>query len=78
MEKSDESGLITALGAYFGRGNCDAENLVSPKELPAFEKYDEYVPAELLRKAYAADRLNTKEAVKRIDDMREAHFNEQD
>ena len=78
MEKSDESGLITALGSYFGRGNCDAENLVSPKELPAFEKYDEYVPAELLRKAYAADRLNTKEAVKRIDDMREAHFNEQD
>ena len=70
MEKSDENGLIDALCSYFGRGTCDAINLVSSKELPAFEKYDEYIPGDLLRKAYATDRLNAQEAVKRLSDIR--------
>ena len=27
--------------------------LIYPKELPLFDKYDEYLPAELLRKGFA-------------------------
>ena len=27
--------------------------LVYPKEIPVFEKYDEYVPEELIRKGFA-------------------------
>ena len=31
----------------------DPIELVYPKEVPVFEKYDEYVPAELVRKGFA-------------------------
>ena len=31
----------------------DADELLYPKELPVFEKYDEYVPEELVRKGFA-------------------------
>ncbi|MBE6536182.1 MAG: DEAD/DEAH box helicase [Ruminococcaceae bacterium] len=71
MERSDEEGLITALNAYFGSGEYSPLNLVSPKELPTFEKYDEYIPADLLRYAYSVDRLNVKEASLRIRNMRD-------
>lgn len=40
--------------------------LVSQKELPVFEKYDEFVPAELLRSAFAQDRLDLTEIKRRI------------
>jgi hypothetical protein len=40
--------------------------LVASTELPSFEKYDEYIPGDLLRHAYAVDRLDTKEAVFRL------------
>ena len=40
--------------------------LVSKKELPVFEKYDEFVPAELLRSAFAQDRLDLTEIKRRI------------
>ena len=44
--------------------------LVSQKELPVFEKYDEYVPAELLRSAFARDRLDLREIKARIGDSK--------
>ena len=31
----------------------DPLELVYPREVPVFEKYDEYVPAELVRKGFA-------------------------
>lgn len=40
--------------------------LVSPSELPIFDKYDAYVPGELLRAAYAADHLRADEAEARL------------
>ena len=39
----------------------DTENLVSASECPVFDKYDEFIPPELLRRAYAADRLQLHE-----------------
>ena len=44
-------------------GGIDVRRLVSEKEYPIFEKYDPCVPAELLREAYAADRLRTDEVL---------------
>ena len=69
MEKGRDVDLISALKSRFGYDGVSPMSLVSPTELPAFEKYDEYIPAELLRHAYAADRLDTKEAAKRIADI---------
>ncbi len=48
------------------RGDLDTEALVSGSECPIFEKYDEYIPAELLRKAYAVDRLDLSEIIERF------------
>jgi ATP-dependent Lhr-like helicase len=39
----------------------DTENLVSASECPVFDKYDEFIPPELLRRAYATDRLQLHE-----------------
>ncbi len=69
MERGDEVSLINMLCDAFGDGAYDSVNLVSPKELPSFEKYDEYIPGDLLRHAYATDRLNVKEASRRICDI---------
>ena len=71
MEKGTPEALLNRLKDKFGRAGFDPIELVSPKELPTFEKYDRYVPAELLRIAYSQDRLNTKEATKRIEEMKD-------
>lgn len=39
-------------------GGFLAEDLVSPAELPAYDKFDDRIPPELLRMAYARDRLD--------------------
>lgn len=53
--------------ASFG---IDTEDLVGPNEAPVYEKYDEYIPAELLRKAYREDKLRTDEIEKRARESR--------
>ena len=47
-------------------GGIQPEALVAPSELPLFDKYDALIPGELLRRAYAADRLFAPEAEARI------------
>lgn len=66
MEKGKAEDLILRLIERFGSDRQSPMTLVHPGELPAFEKYDEYVPGELLRHAYAVDRLNIREAVNRL------------
>ena len=44
----------------------DARELVYPKEVPVFEKYDDFVPDELVRKGFAYGVLNTDEMLYRI------------
>ena len=44
----------------------DPMDLVYEKEVPVFEKYDEYVPAELVRKGFAYGVLDIQEMKKRI------------
>ncbi len=56
-----EERLVSAFSSF-----RSADTLVSPKELPTFEKYDEYIPGELLRSAFARDRLDLDEIRARI------------
>ena len=44
----------------------DVHELVDGGECPVFDKFDEYIPAELLRAAYATDRLNGEEVIERM------------
>lgn len=64
MEGGAGDKLFTDICADFARG-VDTEELVGPNETPAFDKYDEYVPSELLRRAYVKERLRTDEIAER-------------
>ena len=44
----------------------DPLELVYPKEIPVFEKYDEYVPAELIRKGFALGVLDIEGMKQRV------------
>jgi len=39
----------------------EADELLGDEEVPKLQKYDEFIPADLLRRAFAADQLNLKE-----------------
>ena len=45
----------------------DLDALISPTEAPVFDKYDEYIPSELLRKAYREDKLRADEIIARAE-----------
>ena len=45
----------------------DTEALVNGGECPVFDKYDEFIPPELLRLAYALDRLSADEVLERFE-----------
>ena len=45
---------------------AEVGNLVYDKEVPLFEKYDEFVPPELIRKGFAYGILDIDEMKKRI------------
>ena len=49
------------------REGLDTHTLVSDGECPIFDKYDEYIPPELLREAYATDRLLADEVLERFE-----------
>ena len=44
----------------------DPLELVYPKEVPVFEKYDEYVPEELVRKGFALGVLDVEDMKRRV------------
>lgn len=70
MERGTPEGLLTRLTDLFENGTMSVHSLVSSKELPTFEKYDKYIPGDLLRHAYAEDRLDLKEAAERLKQIR--------
>ncbi len=67
----DEREFITRLSERARDLGIDCEALVGGTEMPVFEKYDEYIPGELLRRSYAADRLRPDEAELRLAQMAE-------
>lgn len=67
MERGSAEALCERLkNAFIKLDATDA--LVSQKELPVFEKYDEFIPAALLQSAFARDRLDLFEIRKRIEE----------
>lgn len=66
MERGDGRELISYLSKKASSEGIDKSALVAASECPVFEKYDDFIPSELLRDAYMADRLRTDEAVKRL------------
>ena len=66
MESGSDDALVSALENAVSMHGINRFALVSEGELPLFEKYDDYIPAELLRKAYAVDKLRSDEAEQRI------------
>lgn len=58
--------LLAAIGNIVERDGLDTESLVGEGECPVYDKFDEYIPAELLRRAYAADRLLPTEITERF------------
>lgn len=66
MEKSSDIAFISRLSEDVSLHGIDCRELVSDGELPLFEKYDSYVPAALLRDAYAEDKLCADEAEQAI------------
>ena len=61
--------LAAMIASVIERDGLDPHDLVGSGECPIFSKYDEYIPAELLREAYAIDRLRTDEILLRTEDM---------
>jgi ATP-dependent helicase Lhr and Lhr-like helicase len=59
-----ESAIFAAIQAKF-----DPEDLVKTNEAPALEKYDEYVPASLLRQAFVADRINVENMLRELSSL---------
>ena len=69
MEQGNGYGLIEHLNKIVESEGIDLDSLVSPSECPVFEKYDDRIPSELLRKAYTADRLREDEVRRRLCDL---------
>ena len=44
----------------------ESESLVGTEERPQLQKYDEFVPANLLRKAFVADSLSVRELIEEV------------
>ena len=68
MERANDWQLISSLASMAGDG-IDCASLVGPSENPVFEKYDEYLPTSLLRRAYAEDKLDGVKTASRIHDI---------
>ena len=71
MERGDARSLAKGLSDAIRNFGIDPLALVSEGELPVIEKYDRYIPAELLRRAYATDKLDVGKAAERIVEMGE-------
>lgn len=71
-DKSGED-LPLRLSEILARDGLDTRTLVFDGECPIYDKYDEHIPPQLLREAYAADRLLAREVLKRFCKQEKCH-----
>ena len=62
---ADREDFLDALATVFSQ-EIDPMGLLYPKELPVFDKYDEYLPPELVRKGFAEGVLDVEGARARV------------
>ena len=58
--------LVAAIANIIERDGLDTHELLFGGECPMYDKFDEFIPAELLRDAYAEDRLFADEVIERF------------
>lgn len=68
--RADESDFYRVLPELADRG-VDPMDLLYPNEHPVFEKYDQYLPANLVRKGFAYGTLNVDEMLDRVKQWRQ-------
>ena len=66
MERGNDYDLVSQLARVASEEGVNCESLVQSGEVPLFEKYDEHIPADLLRRAFAIDRLRPDEVERRL------------
>lgn len=66
LETLNASEWLRGLAEKVRREGIDCMELMESSEVPVFEKYDDYIPPELLRRAYAIDRLRADEVTERV------------
>ncbi len=68
FKASEDAGksLLFSIREVLETQGIKTDELVSDSECPIFDKYDEYIPAELLRGAYSVDRLLADEILERF------------
>jgi len=66
LEGGRGDALMRYISEKIAREGIDTHSLVAPTESPVFEKYDDYIPSELLRKAYVEDKLRADEISERV------------
>jgi ATP-dependent Lhr-like helicase len=66
MERGNDYLLARRLKEIVDQRGIIPMSLIDPSEKPLFDKYDEYLPIDLLHKAFAADKLDPIEAEDRI------------
>ena len=63
---SDPEAFLGRLREQLEYAGIDKESLVGPSECPVFDKYDDYIPPALLRRAFAEDRLDAVDVIRRF------------
>ena len=59
--KGDGHELVEHISSFFSDYSPDLDSLVGEKENPSYERYDEYVPQELIRRGYITDKMQSYE-----------------
>ncbi len=65
MERGDGLSLLRAMGERIRRDGISLDHLIGLSECPVYEKYDGFIPAELLRTAFREDKLRSDEILSR-------------
>lgn len=63
MERGDGASLLRAMQERLSCEGLDLEKLIGQRECPVYEKYDGFIPGELLRSAYREDKLRADEII---------------
>ncbi len=71
MSRGNDYELLRAIADEVRAAGVSADDLVASGEVPVFEKYDDYIPADLLRHAYAVDKLDLDTAAERVLEIEE-------
>lgn len=66
LDHGDETSFLNMISEDIVQNGIDCRNLISANETPIMDKFDPYIPSELLKKAYAVDRLRADEIIVRL------------